>query len=368
MIRFSINCITFKRPQLLEEAIHSVLQQTFQNFELIIVNDCPEQTLVFEHPKIRIWNTPRFPTLGDKRNFAMAQSTGQYLLLLDDDDLLLPQYLENLDTLLTQHKNPGLLSGQRVIMCHSGGIDISPAGLTSMAVFRRDAIPGLRYPSMNFDEVTPFFNRLRGEVLGPRVFKLLPIEQTGYVYRRVLPVKTYSMSLPPKDSTPEVQASILDRLAAQAGTIQLRPHWDEDYSTIMSRAKLPEKPVITPAPPPPARVNVRESWARAMSFVRAIESRGVLATAAQVVGLNNTKGERVDEATFQRRHLSCFGNTNVPPCDNLRSGKTFHYCATCGCGESELARLDGPHGHYTKLHFPELDCPLARPGFSNHKP
>lgn len=84
--------------QLVEEAVYSFLQQTYENSELIILNDTPGQVLQLEEPnyRVRIYNFPkRFDTLGDKCNHGLMLARGQYVTRWDDDDISFPSRLEN---------------------------------------------------------------------------------------------------------------------------------------------------------------------------------------------------------------------------------------------------------------------------------
>lgn len=108
----------------------------------------------------------------------------------------------------------------------------------------------------------------------------------------------------------------------------------------------------------------KETWVKADSFLTAIRSRGLLATLADAVGLS-AAGNRVDERTYQERHKSCFGDQSAAPCPMLVKNAKGAFCGACGCGEKRLARLDDREAEYSKLHYPVLQCPLQRPGFSN---
>lgn len=94
----SAKCITYGRVSTLEEAIHSFLQQDYPGEkELIIVNDYPLQTLVYDHPEITIVNLPyTFSTIGDKENFAIEMCKGELIAVWDDDDVALPNHLSNI--------------------------------------------------------------------------------------------------------------------------------------------------------------------------------------------------------------------------------------------------------------------------------
>ena len=82
---------------MLEEAIQSFLQQDYPGKkELVIVNDYPLQTLVYDHPEIKIINVDEtFITIGDKENFAIEACSGELIAVWDDDDIALPNHLSN---------------------------------------------------------------------------------------------------------------------------------------------------------------------------------------------------------------------------------------------------------------------------------
>lgn len=66
------------------------------------------------------------------------------------------------------------------------------------------------------------------------------------------------------------------------------------------------------------------------------------------------------------RRRSCFGGDGAPACEKLVLEDGYGYCGACSCGRWALARLDGET--LPKLRWAKLECPLARPGFSNHVP
>ena len=70
----SAKCITYGRVDTLVEALHSFLLQDYpeDKCELVIVNDCPFQTLVFDHPQVKIYNLDEtFDLIGKKENLDM---------------------------------------------------------------------------------------------------------------------------------------------------------------------------------------------------------------------------------------------------------------------------------------------------------
>lgn len=98
MAKISIIAATYNRSKMLQEAIKSVLDQTYRNFELIIVDDGStddtyEVVKSFNSRKIKYIYSDH---LGRSvaRNKALSVARGKYIAFLDDDDLFLPDKLK----------------------------------------------------------------------------------------------------------------------------------------------------------------------------------------------------------------------------------------------------------------------------------
>lgn len=93
-------------------AIASVLAQTIQDFEIIVIDDgsTEEQTLdilkQIDHHKIRVI-TQKNVGLAETRNIGMLYARAKYVCFLDADDLLEPTYLEKTVTYLERNVNKG---------------------------------------------------------------------------------------------------------------------------------------------------------------------------------------------------------------------------------------------------------------------
>jgi glycosyltransferase involved in cell wall biosynthesis len=83
----------------LREAINSVLAQSFADWELILWDDCSTDDSArviaeYHDPRFHYYLSPDETPLGEARNRAIAQASGEWLAFLDQDDIWLPGKLE----------------------------------------------------------------------------------------------------------------------------------------------------------------------------------------------------------------------------------------------------------------------------------
>jgi glycosyltransferase involved in cell wall biosynthesis len=98
---------TFNRARLLSQAVRSVLQQSYQNIEILVVDDGStdntEEVVATEFgPQVR-YLFQNNQGLNAARNTALREARGDYIALLDDDDLWLPWKTDVQLALLEQH-------------------------------------------------------------------------------------------------------------------------------------------------------------------------------------------------------------------------------------------------------------------------
>ncbi|MFF1644772.1 CDP-glycerol glycerophosphotransferase family protein [Streptomyces sp. NPDC058240] len=97
MPRFSVIVPAYRVQAYLHESLDSVLTQSFEDFEIIAVDDCSPDacgTVIDEFAardrRVRALHLPENVGLGRARNAGIAQATGDYLVFLDGDDTLTP--------------------------------------------------------------------------------------------------------------------------------------------------------------------------------------------------------------------------------------------------------------------------------------
>jgi len=97
--QISVIVPTYNRPEMLAEALESILKQTFNNFEIVVVNDAgmSVEDLVLKLNKeknITYVSHAKNRGLAAARNTGIRAARGKYIALLDDDDLFYPNHLE----------------------------------------------------------------------------------------------------------------------------------------------------------------------------------------------------------------------------------------------------------------------------------
>ena len=99
MEEVSVLIPTHNRAGLIGETLRCVLAQSFQNFEIIVVDDgstdnTEEVVRSFNDPRIHYFKYERIGRLTKLRNIAVSKSTKPFLAFIDSDDLWHPEKLE----------------------------------------------------------------------------------------------------------------------------------------------------------------------------------------------------------------------------------------------------------------------------------
>ncbi|MEE1239491.1 MAG: glycosyltransferase [Acutalibacteraceae bacterium] len=99
----------YKVEQYLERCIRSIISQTYQNLEIILVDDgspdkCGEICEAFAQndSRIRVYHKEN-GGLSYARNFGAERACGEYITFIDSDDYIAPNYIEYLLTLLKKY-------------------------------------------------------------------------------------------------------------------------------------------------------------------------------------------------------------------------------------------------------------------------
>ncbi len=239
-INISCKCITFARVELLEEAIHSFLIQEYEGeSELIIVNDYPLQTLIYEHPRIKIFNLPyTFKTIGEKENFAISKCKYDVIAVWDDDDIALPNHLSNINKYFKEGSD--LLHWQNAVFYNEPKITALMAVGNSGIVYSRKAYISVGgHPIENAGGDMTFVLSIKA-LSKNIVLANPPDEECSWFYMwggRAYHLSGEGTDVPGKKNIIQRHSEYIEtrRMLGKipTGNIPLYPHWNKDYKQML---------------------------------------------------------------------------------------------------------------------------------------
>lgn len=99
--RVAVIITCFNYGQYIDDAVNSILNQTYQNFEIIIVDDASESTTrsavlkqKYKDPRIQVITNAKNIGVSHSRTNGILASNSEYILVLDGDDKINPKCLE----------------------------------------------------------------------------------------------------------------------------------------------------------------------------------------------------------------------------------------------------------------------------------
>lgn len=123
---FSVIIPLYNKGPYVVRAITSVLQQTYDNFEIIIVNDGstddgPQKVLAVNDPRINLVSQQN-SGVSAARNRGAEEAGGKYLAFLDADDTWEQGFLQNILELINEYPNAGLFGTSNNFIYPNGKI------------------------------------------------------------------------------------------------------------------------------------------------------------------------------------------------------------------------------------------------------
>ena len=110
--KVSVVIVTYNRPDFIGKAIQSVVDQTFQDFEILVVDngvDKPAKDLVesFKDNRIKYLLQSKNTGCAGGKNIGIKNMKGEFVAFLDDDDVWLPGKLELQMDVFTENPEAG---------------------------------------------------------------------------------------------------------------------------------------------------------------------------------------------------------------------------------------------------------------------
>jgi glycosyltransferase involved in cell wall biosynthesis len=159
MIKYSVLLPTWNRLEYLRYAIETVVRQNYPLWEVIVSDNDSEDDIAgyiasLSDSRIRYFRTERLLPVTENWNNALSKSCGDYVVMLGDDDGLLPGYFERMSAVISEFSGADLVYTSGLHFAYPGVMPDDPLG------FLRPVSNGL------FDAEKPYLlDRQRAQTL-----------------------------------------------------------------------------------------------------------------------------------------------------------------------------------------------------------
>ena len=145
MPKVSVIMTVYNGERYLQEAVDSILVQTFKDFEFIIVDDgstdnTAEVLADCKDPRIKVVKQEH-QGMAQGRNRGVEEACGEYIAIMDADDVSLPERLEVLADFLDQRKDVGGVSTGSLLANEHGEVTGIRGGIDSKEILERPRCP-----------------------------------------------------------------------------------------------------------------------------------------------------------------------------------------------------------------------------------
>ena len=124
-MKFSVLLPTRNRLDLLTYAIETVRKQDYDDWEIIVSDNCSDDNvggfiLSLNDPRIKYFRTDCFVPVTKNWNRALDKSDGDYVIMLGDDDCLMQGYFSTIRGLAEQYKMPDFIYTSAFLYAYPG--------------------------------------------------------------------------------------------------------------------------------------------------------------------------------------------------------------------------------------------------------
>ena len=182
--RVSVVVPTYRRPQLLVEALGSILGGSYSDLEVLVVNDGVEDDLAparsqYPDPRVRWITRPQRLGMLENNLDAFRLARGEFIAQLDDDDRWTPELLSTLMPILERHAEVVVAFADHYVIDAGGAVDAAASDENSRLWGRTSLAEGVHRP----------FGRLAV------VDRSIPLQCAAVFRRNALDLRAYSAQI-----------------------------------------------------------------------------------------------------------------------------------------------------------------------------
>lgn len=132
-MKFSVLLPTLDRLEYLRYAIETVRRQDYADWEIIVSDNASDEDIAghveaLGDARVRYVRTDRRVPVTENWNYALQHSVGDYIVMLGDDDGLLPGYFSSLVKALHEHPDPDYVYVGAYFFAYRGATEADPDG------------------------------------------------------------------------------------------------------------------------------------------------------------------------------------------------------------------------------------------------
>ena len=132
-MQFSILIPTCNRLELLKYAIETVRRQDFEDWEIVVSDNCSDEDVIgylesTADSRIKYFRTDNFVSVNENWNNALEHSSGNYVLMLGDDDGLVNGYFRTMNHLIDRFSEPDVIYTSGYVYAYPGVVPGCPEG------------------------------------------------------------------------------------------------------------------------------------------------------------------------------------------------------------------------------------------------
>ena len=146
----SIIMAAYNAEKTIEQAINSVLSQTYPDFELLVVNDCSTdktamlaEAIVKKDDRVRLISNEKNSGVSYTRKHGLEEASGEWVAILDSDDAWAPEKLEKQIKLQKKTNADLLFTGSAFMDADGKPIDwylAAPAEVTYRQLLKQNVL------------------------------------------------------------------------------------------------------------------------------------------------------------------------------------------------------------------------------------
>lgn len=189
MKKVSVIITSFNKGKFLNECINSVKNQSYQNLEIILIDDCSTDSYTIgilkelkNDNQINIFKLTENKGVSNVRNFGIKNSTGEYILIVDGDDKISDTYIEKAVKIIESDSEYKIVSCEvELFGYYHGKMPLAKPEIEYLIAQNALIISSL-FRKSDFEK-TSGFNENMKEGLEDWDFWLSILEKGGKVYR-----------------------------------------------------------------------------------------------------------------------------------------------------------------------------------------